>query len=50
MLSANSALIIQKTPHIFKCNISIKRGSSHAYRTMIPQVPQTKRVTMTRFS
>jgi hypothetical protein len=49
MQPAYSAAIIQKIPYLFKRNISIGKGISIAYRTMILQVPHTKRVTAAMF-
>lgn len=49
MLSANYDVIIQKIPHLFKCNISIDNACFHTYGTIILQVPQTKRVMTARF-
>jgi hypothetical protein len=48
-LAANRALIIQKTPRLFKRNISIDKIDFRPYRTIIPQVLQAKRLTATKF-
>jgi len=45
----NVDIIIQKFPHIFNLNISIDKAESGAYRTIVLQTTQTKRLTAVKF-